>query len=249
LFHTAGFTVSLGNTADTDVPAISDDILTILNNHFVLRRPLDLIAAASMNTNLDRAKIASPSMRQIASPFIRSVIGALVPGSNPNMWLLNDNPFRIPALEEIQVQATSTVAGPQQHTTVVWLRDTHDPIPFGNVIPLRFTSTTAAAANAWSTVPITFSDTLPSGRFAVALSEVVSANAIAHRWIFSGQEYRPGFLSFTSAQNRHPYAIAKGQFGSLGTFRSVDLPRLQVLCNGADAAHTGWLHVVRIGDL
>lgn len=249
MFHLAAYTEVIGNTADTDVDALVDDILTIQNTHFVLQQPMQLLAAAVMSATLSRVKLASPSMRQIAPPFVRPIIGAVKPASNPNFWCLDYQPFTIKPFEEIQMLATSAVATTERFTGLIWLAPFVEAIPAGNIIPLRFTSATAAVANAWTSVAITFTDTLPSGIYAMVLSECQSAQAIAHRWIISNQIPRPGFFSMTSLTDRLPDLILKGQLGRMGVFRSNDLPRLQVLCNAADAAHEGYLHVVRIGDL
>jgi hypothetical protein len=250
VYHLAAYFVALGTTVDTDVPALTDDILTIQNNHFVLQQQMNLIAAAAMSATLTRAKLASPTMRQIASPYIRPVIGAVQPPNNPNMWLLDSNPFSIPPFEEIQNQATSGIAmGTENYTALIWLTQQMEPIVYGNAIPLRITSTGTAVTNAWTSIPITFQDTLPSGVYAMLFSEHFSTNAIAHRWIFSNQIPRPGQLSLASQSSRLPNAVSKGQFGIMGRFRSNDLPRFQVLCNGADAVHTIFAQVVRVGNL
>lgn len=250
MYHLAAYTALLGTTVDTDIAALTDDILTIQNSHFVLSRPKQLLGAAVMSATLTRAKLASPSMRQVASPFIRPIIGAAIPPANPNLWLLDYNPFIVPPFEEVQLQATSGIAmGTERFTGLVWLADQITPVPSGNIIPLRVTSSTAATANAWSTIALTFADTIPSGVYAVVFSEMQSTNGIAHRWIFSNQESRPGMLSLAALTSRLPYALSKGQFGAMGRFRSNDLPRCQVLCNGADASHEGYLHVVRVGNL
>lgn len=250
MFHLSGNTVLLGTTVDTDVPAITDDILTIQNNHYILDQPMWLLAAAAMSATLSRAKIASPTMRQVASPWIRPIIAATLPPTNPNMWLLDQFPFQIQPYEEIQVQATSAIAmGTERFTSLVWLGERPADIPVGNVYPLRWTSTTAAVANAWTTLSVTFADTLPPGIYSMVMSEHFSTNGIAHRWIIPNQRLRPGYLSFATVGLRVPYAVAKGQFGQMGRFRSNALPMPQVLANAADATHEGYLHVVRVGTL
>lgn len=249
MFHLAAYTASIANTTDLDVAALTDDILTIQNSHFVLNQRMSLLAAFAASATLSRAKLASPSMRQIAPPWIRPINVALLPAANPNVWILDYNPFQIPPFEELQMQVTSGVAMTERFTGLIWLADQITPVPTGNVIPLRWTSTTAAVANAWTSLAITFADTLPSGIYAMVMSEAQSTNAIAHRWIISNQLYRPGYLSFAALGSRTPYAMARGQFGNMGVFRSNDLPRVQVLANAADAAHEGYLHVVRVGNL
>jgi hypothetical protein len=249
VFHLCAYTASIGPTADLDVAALTDDILSIQNSHFVLTQDMWLYAALAGSATLSRAKIASPTMRQIASPFIRPISVATLPGNNPNVALYYDNPWRIPWGEEIQMQVTSGVAMTERFTGLVWLGSSIDPVPRGNTIPLRWTSTTAAVANAWTSLTITFADTLPSGVYTIIGSECQSAAAIAHRWIISNQLFRPGMMSLSALSQRQPYAFGPGVLGAWGAFRSNDLPRVQVLCNGTDNAHEGYLHVIRTGNL
>lgn len=249
MFHLAAYIHATTPATDVDQPALSDDILTIQNNHFVLQTPMSLIAAAAMSATLTRARLASPSMRQIANPYIRPINVAAIPAANPNMWLLDYNPFRIPPFEEVQALLTAAPAMTEPAATLIWLQDQMTPMPSGNCIPLRVTSTTAAVANTWTSLTITWQDTIPTGRYAMVLSECSSTNARAHRWIFSNQLWRPGHLSFAAVGSRLPYAVSKGQFGLMGFFNSNDLPRLQVLVNGTDNAHEIYAHVIRTGNI
>ena len=250
MFHTAAYSLAIPPGSDLDMPAVLDDILTITNNHFVMTANFQLVAAQVYSPLMDRAKISSPTMRQIAPPYLRPVEQKLVGSSNYNMVLWDNNPFNLVPYEEIQLLATSTIgAATEQATGLIWIQQTEMMIPSGGWIPLRFASVGTAVLGRWTTVPVIFADTIPSGVYAMVLSEVFSSNGQAHRWIVSNQNLRPGYPSFVNSFSRHPYAVSKGQFGMMGQFKSNDLPRLQVYCNGVDAVHTGYLHVVRIGSL
>lgn len=247
MYHLAAYTATIGPTADTDVAALSDDILTIQNSHFVLQQPMLLLAAAAMSATLLRAKLASPTLRQIANPWIRPIIGAAIPGNNANLAIYGDNPLHLPPFQELQVLATSGVAMTERFTGLVFLADIAEPNPAGDMYPVRATSTTAATANAWTTLSLTWQDTLPPGVYSMLFSEHQSSNGIAHRWIFPNQLYRPGLPSLSAVTQRLPYA----SYGlpKMGTFRSNALPLLQVLCNGADATHEVYAWVVKTGNL
>lgn len=250
MFHLSALTVALGTVADTDVPAVPDQILAIQNNHFILTETMRLVLAWVGSATLTRAKLASPSMRQIASPYIRPVQAAVQPASNPPVWELLDNGFSIPPFEEIQMLATSGVAmGTERFTGLLWLAKNIDPAPVGNVIPLRFTSTTAGVTNVWTDLTLTWADTIPSGVYMMVLSEHFSTNAIAHRWLFSNQVWRPGHTSFAAESSRLNDLVQRWRLGSMGMFRSNDLPRFQALINGTDASHVGYAHCVRVGNL
>lgn len=249
MFHLAAYAATIDNTAGTDVTAATDDVLTIQNSHFVLSQWMNLYAAAVMSATLSRVQLASPSMRVIAPPFVRPIIVAAIPPDNPNVWNLANNAFRIPPFEEIQMLATSGVAMTEPFAGFLWLGDQIQPVTVGNTIPWRWTSTTAAVANTWTSLTVTFADTLPSGVYSIVGSEHFSTNGRAHRWIIPNQLYRPGQLSMAANSSRQPYSMSMGQFGMWGSFRSNDLPRPQVFANGTDNSHEGYLHIQRIGNL
>lgn len=250
MFHICAYNIALPVGSDIDTPALQDDIITIQNNHFILSKPMNLIMAQCYSALMDRAKLASPTMRQIAAPYVRPVQQQSAGTSNPNLAIWNDYPYLLQPFEEIQALLTSNIASSTERAVLaMWLQDQFTPLSTGGWTPLRFTSTGAAVANTWTTVPITFADTIPAGLYQMNVSEHYSATAQFHRWIISNQVWRPGFPSFVATGARHPYAISKGQLGAMGVFRSNDLPRLQVLCTGTDATHTGYLTVTRIGNL
>lgn len=250
VFHLACFTAAIDSTADTDVSALTDDILTIQNGHFVLSEPREMRLAYAASTTLARAKIASPSMRQIASPFIRPIGASTLPATDPSVAWMIDQPFQLRPFEEIQCLATSGVAmGTERFYGLIWTGKGFYPWPVGNPIPLRFTSSTACVANTWTTLAVTFADTIPSGLYAMLLSEHFSTNGVAHRWIVSNQLERPGHLSYSANTKRHPVPIYRGGMGAMGQFRSNDLPRLQALANSTDNSHEGYLWVTKVGNL
>lgn len=250
MYHLAAYNMALSTTVDTDVPALTDDILTIQNAHFVFSTQMQLMGVIAYSNLLDRIKLASPTMRQLAAPYIRPIGNAVAATTNPNMALYDSNPYILQPFEEIQCQATSLIAASTERFVAgLFLAQGKTPVPQGGWTALRFTSTTAAVANTWTSLSLTWADTLPAGLYAMCLSEHSSATAQLHRWIISNQQQRPGYPSFLNGFSRHPYAIAKGQFGQMGVFRSNDQPRLQVLATGTDSTHTGYLHVTRVGNL
>jgi hypothetical protein len=250
MFHLAAYNLALGVGTDIDVPALTDDILTIQNTHFVLSTQMQLMGGLAYSPLLDRIKLASPSMRQLAAPYMRPIQQGAAGVSNPNMFLFDNNPFVLNPYEEIQLLATSAIAASTERFVAgLFLSQGKTPVPMGGWTYLRFTSSVAAVANVWTSVTLTWADTLPAGLYSMCLSEHNSATAQFHRWIISNQQPRPGYPSFVNSFSRHPYAISKGQFGQMGVFRSNDQPRLQVLCTSADATHVGYLAVQRVGNL
>lgn len=248
MFHLAAFSASVANgTTNTDVAALSDDILTIQNSHFLLPQDMWLAQVVGMGVGINRHRITSPTLRQITQPQVRPVISGATPPTNPNVMFLHKRPIRVRGGEELAYQATHDDAGAQIQVGLIWLMDRADPLPQGDPVTLRGTSTTAATANAWSSITYTLDDQLPAGVYALVSSEVISTNAKAHRWIIDNQFWRPGYLSNTALGNRSPDRQLEGDLGLMGNFRNTSLPRLQVLAGAADASHTVFMRVIRVG--
>lgn len=249
MYHAFAYTLAIGATADTDVPALSDDILTIQNSHFVLSNSLNLFGAIVLSPTILRAKLTSPTLRQIANVYLRGINAVAIPGNNPFFYYAPAGGLKLRPFEEIQVLGTANPGTTERFTAVMFAGDQPTQNPIGDVYPVRFTSSGSAVANTWTTVTIATTDVLPSGIYTMVMSENESTNGIAHRWIFSNQLWRPGYPSNTSLTNRNPDMLRSGVFGAMGVFRSNDLPRLQVLCNSTDSTHEGYMWIMRTGNL
>jgi hypothetical protein len=247
MFHTCAYTLALGTTANTDVPALNDDILAISNSHFLPQRDYDLVYASAMAATLNRARIVSPTNRQITLPFIRPAIAAALPPANPNVANYIANPFRIRGLEELAIEATSDIAmGTERCNVILGLSTGYDPPPRGDVFTLRGTSTTAAVANTWTTITMTWADILPAGTYACLGLESIATNQVASRLIFENQVERPGCLGAATLGLQCWESFQKGKLGVWGRFKSTRMPIVQVLNNSTDAVHTIYMDLVRI---
>ena len=246
MLHLAAFTESIDNTANNDVAFLQDDYLDNVNSHARLRSPMSLVAAAALCVDLDRVRIDSPSIRLVGNPFIRPISAALLPPNDPNLMDLTRNPFKLVVGEEIALQATHTNVAAQRFTGLIWLADRIIPVPMGDIYAVRFTSVTAAVINAWTTLVITLDQAIAPGEYALVGSEVISTNAIAHRWIIPDRPWRPGCLSAQAAGSRTHKLFYQNGLGEWGRFLNTSLPQLQVLCNVADAVHTGWMYIIRM---
>jgi hypothetical protein len=245
-FHLCAFTESIGNLTNEDIAALNDDVLAISNGHFLPQRDYDVAFAALLGPNMDRGRLVSPTNRQITLPFVRPINVAALPATDPNMADYRDTPFRLAGLEEFALEVSTNAAGPSRITGLVGIMDRLDPVPAGNVFTMRGTSTTAAVANAWTTIVVTWADILPAGVYAIVGMEVQSTNGQAARLILENWPWRPGGVSVNALGNRTHWMFYKGGLGSWGRFRSTRMPIVQVLANAADAAHEIYLDIVRI---
>lgn len=246
MFHLAANFVALANTANTEVPALEDDVLVRRQSRHTPVEDLRLFAAYSSAVTLLRTRLASPSVRGVTPAFITPVGVALLPPTDPNFMDLRDNPFLLRRDESVIYESTDSAAGPNNHYIISWLSPRLTPAPVGDVYTVRGTSTTAAVASTWTTITVTWDTDLPQGMYSVIGGLCFATNQIAFQVIFNGQYYRPGGLGGASAGIRPPWPQLMGGFGEWGRFRSLDYPGIRVLNDGTDNAHTVFLQCVKV---
>lgn len=247
-FHVAAYTATLGAGAqtDTDLTALTDNILYIQNNHFLPQVDSSIIWAITYGASVTRAKFQSPKIRQVNTAYIRPLNVNATPPTNPNMMLLDMGRLVVRGIEELQMLVSDSAGGVRQ-TVAFGLQFGRTEIPSGDVYNFRATGTTTVTANAWTACPLTFEVTPPLGTYAVIGAECISTTGQAFRLIFDGMYYRPGLPCVTGDGNRLLYKSMYGQFGVWGYFRTTNLPRLEILCNAADTAQEVYLECVRVG--
>lgn len=242
-------TSSLSNVVDTDVPALTDSILYIQNNHFLPQQVTYVYGMYAISATLARAKISTPKIKQINPVYIRPIdFGAAVPSANPNLDPMLVHPFQLQQLEEIQILATAAPTTTEPFVALLWLMDqmANTP-PLGDIYTVRWTSAVAAVAYTWTNIaPGTFEQVLPYGSYAIIESEYFAAHAFALRLIFDQQYFRPGNLGFANNRSRLPYSWYR-KLGVFGTFRTTNAPRQEILNTSTDNSHEGYYHVVKVG--
>ena len=246
MHHTSAFHLNATTQALANVPPVTDDVLAITNSHYQLNRDLDLVYAATFGAAITRARLSSPSFRQVTLPELLPYGGSVLPGSPPLIADYRANPLRVKALEELGLDLSFTAGVADDVYGVIGLSGGFEPMPRGDVFTLRGTATTTLTVASWSTLSVTWADTLPAGQYAVVGLVGQSANAIAARLIFDGQSERPGSVSVNALTDQIPDMNVKGGLGVWGRFRSTAMPQVQILSDVADTSETILMDIVRL---
>lgn len=250
MFHLAAYTASVGQTANTDIAALTDSVLTISNGHFRLTDSMQLLAAYAQSATILRARLDSPTLRLPGNPYIRPVNVGAVPISTPRILDLSSNPIALPPREEIALQLTSGLAcGTEVATGLIWVSPGYVPAPPGKIQWVRITSTTAAVAAKWTNVALTFETSLPSGYWSVVGLNYQATHAIAARLIFPGMVWRPGYLGNAALGDQPMYEAFNGAFGECGRFVNDNPFQIEVLNTTTDNAHEFYVGIVQVGGL
>jgi hypothetical protein len=198
-----------------------------------------------MGALLTRARFDSGNIRYYGNPYIRPINNAAIPGTNPNLMMLWDNPFVLPGREEIACQLSNSSGVAERETVGIFLLDSYQAAPAGPFWAVRFTGTTAVVANAWSIEPFVLETALPSGSYWMVHMDVQSANGQFARMFFDTQFWRPGLTMLNSLGNRQVDIWRPGILGTMNQVPFVNdrLPALEILANAADAAFEGYFHI------
>lgn len=249
MWHTCAYDASVTNSlTNTTLNALSDNVFRIgSQNGFVLQEDMMLIAAWVMNNNGTGARLNAPKFAQFGPIQLPCLVGG--PKMTNGMLVLTW-PFRAPTFRnQEEVFATIDTGGTAaaQEAIVTCFSQGIDPTPMGEELTIKITSTTAAVANTWTLLTLVYGNTLPEGLYAMIGSECFSTNAVAHRYTFWNQFYRPGFPSSTAQSNIEWPGIRDYRMGLAGVYSNVTPANCEVLVNGTDASHTIFQRLIKIG--
>jgi hypothetical protein len=191
-----------------------------------------------------RCQIDAPSLRSTFLPDIKPVDVSAEPTSNPPFAKMFDNPLMLKPSEELK--ATIIHANTEYDTVAVWLMDTIDDAPTGEIFTVRFTGATTLTANAWTLVPLTISQQLPVGNYAVVGMRADAAGGILARLVFSDDDSRPGVICFDAVSDLEPEIFRYGNLGKFGEFTNLTIPQAEFLSTSADTAEVIELDLIKL---
>jgi hypothetical protein len=248
--HTLAYTkLDTAATANEDIPAVTDSVVTVQNNHYIVQSDMNLLAAYARDAGATNARIFTPQLLKVGIPSVSPVNANAAPITLPPMDYYPPAKLRIPAIDEIAFQISNGGAGGVRAIGAIWLStpDHNFNVPPGDAYTLRATATITGVANAWTTGPITFEQVLPAGTYQVVGLNVIGATTELARIVFMGGGWRPGVIVMPAVGNYNWEYFRFGNSGLLGTFVSTAQPQLDVFQTTAAAtAYTIFMDVVKV---
>ena len=195
-------------------------------------------------------RLESPSLRQINRLQINPLNGlgdADVEPSDPPAWVdMSLSPRRLDIDEILQCVIDSDTSAAAFQWCLILFGDGKPTPTSGEIITVHADGATTVTARAWSTVTITFVDTLPVGNYQVVGLRPFGATMIAARFIFKPGTWRPGAMGLDSQTSMNPDIFRYGRLGIWGEFASVTPPDLEVLCGSADSAQDFEIDLIKV---
>ena len=204
-----------------------------------------LLGGWAIGVNLTQAQLASPSLRRIVnldlSPFDR----ATLPATNPRFVSRTHAPIPLEKGEALNALASEDGVGATRETAIAILGDKAPALETRPSYTVRATGTTTLVAFAWSNVTLTFSQSLPAGKYDIVGAFCRSAGALAFRLVIPGSNFRPGGIGMTNDFDNGIKEQRHGYWGIWGSFETEQPPTVDVLAATADTAETVYLDLVK----
>ena len=233
MFHLAGWfeDIDPGGVL-TPIAAIVDQ--SVFTSADVIRVPNAMPNIVGQAALLDDptaagAQVQSPSLRAMVNIDIEPVVGSNLFGSPPEVLFHPLSPISVVADEPVTFAVNSNPAAVEEHYGLVWFGDGPQvPVP-GNIFSVAATSAVTLAVGVWVNGTLTFSQTLPLGRYTIVGMRARGTNLVAARLVFVGGAFRPGVPAVNAVADRDPNIFRYGRHGAFGVFHSNTPPTVDAL--------------------
>lgn len=250
MFHMAAYVLTPGAGAYTftNVPALTDGYLTVMNQHFVFPVNMKLLFASAMHSQMTDARFNAPHFREVGFPHVSPVAATQVPGLVGRATVYDPPFLTIPQLDEFAFEASVSGNASDSVIGLIGATDGNMNTPQGDIYTLKATGTITAVANVWTPGNITFESSLPSGTFAVVGMKAFGATLIAARLRFQTYQMLPGCPGLTTNILQDDWRFRMGRLGEWGRFKNTAQPSVEILCTAADTAQTFFIDMVKVGS-
>lgn len=211
-----------------------------------------LLMCCAMGWNLSRGVLESPSLRRLAYLRISPTNNLETIHSNnlPEMWARYtlQSPLSFIPDEGLEAKVYVSIATDDFATVGVLLGDAPAPPVRGDIWSVRFTGDGVAnVVSQWVNQEITFSETLPVGRYQIVGAQVWAHSNHLFRFVPIGAYNRPGGMCLYITGQHSPEYQRLGNMGVWCEFDSKTPPSLDLLGQStASHAPSGIMDLIKI---
>lgn len=237
--HLALLTGTVGTT-DAALTPVPDAVVPRASEFFQLSRPWRLIGAGAIYSAiaLDSAALLDiPSYAELGMPAIAPLLDL---NGARYMLDLSLTPIALQVGDPIGARVAGQTAGTPTVTVALMLADRLVVPGSSPMFWVRYTTTFAATAGAWTPAELTLATRLPAGRYNILAHRHKQTNALAARLVLADSPMRPGALAIadTSAAQGEGQTMPSPQVtGVIGDFDAVAPPSIEAF--GTSTLGTG----------
>lgn len=248
MFHTVAWYESIDPAgALVPIAAVPDDTVSVSGDDIDVPEAMGHVimqAVLGNDASLARGQFQSPSLRSVANIDCEPIVAALVFGSPPEGIFHPRSPVQLTPTEAVNCYVESDPAAAAVHYGLLTFADGPSQAIEGQIHTVRATAAASLSAGAWVNSALTFSQTLPVGRYRVVGFRARGTNLVAARLNFIGQFHRPGVPALNAIGDVDPWWTRYGRMGVFGEFHTNTPPSLDCL-GVTDSAQVVLLDLIR----
>jgi hypothetical protein len=246
-FSLVAFFENINTAVLANIAAAEDQHITEQGDDVVVPEWADkIMAVMAMGLTIVGAQVATPSLRRNVVLDISNLVGAVVPGADPNILWCDNAPIQLQANEEMNALIDQALGGAEDESVCVWLTDGDLAPVTGDIFTMKLTGTTTIVIDVWNQVVLTKSQSLPAGRYQCVGARFEGATCMFGRLIFPGQQHRPGAPGHASGNTKGDDRWRRGRLGVWGEFEHNQIPKAEFFCTTADTAQTVYLDLIKV---
>jgi len=251
MFHMCGFYEDINTAVMAYINAIADPQLRIVADDLIVPDGMNkLMGVFAFGTTIVQAQLLSPSLRRLSLQDIEPLnVGAEpVDTQFPTVFHdLFDRPITLDVSEALNAQVDQGLGAAEDETVFVWLGNGMEPVPAGQMFTVRCTNADTLTAYEWTNGALTFTQTLPAGRYAVVGGRGLSTGLCGFRLVFPGaQSWRPGGIGVDAAGDQDIPRFRYGRGGSWGEFEHDLPPTVDFWSVSADSSQVVLLDLIQV---
>lgn len=248
MLHTVAFSGALAATSTSlqNIPGVSDPTLTVSGNFIYMPALSSLVGEYVVGASVSQAQLQAPSLKSFANYDLSPIDQSAAP-SNPVRYTPHYSaPFALQPNEGLQAFVVNSSSKSDKNSVVIELADgAITPVSPVGVMTVRATFTVTAGDYTWANSALTFSQTLPVGKYNCVGARVEVLNGIWARFFPVGGVYRPGVHVSQDVSDEDSSYERRGGKGTLFTFDQLTPPSIDLFHNGASGTGVVYLDLVK----
>ena len=222
---------------------IADPHVTVAGNDLTVPELNQIVALLCVGGAPTQAQVQAPSLRRLVQEDIPAYIATEVcTGAVDVIVDKRDVPLILERSEKLNAYTIHTTDG----RVFVWLSDGPITPVSGDIRTVKCTTGHTTAGDLWQNVALTFTQTLPAGRYAVVGMHGHGTALLAARLVFVGYSWRPGVPTGALAANPGLPMFRNGAFGTFGEFEFDQPPSIDLLGTGVTSTEEIYLDLIQV---
>lgn len=227
--------------------AVQDPIFPIQSSRYLPGQDYVAMVAYVATVGILSARVNQASQLLPFFPQLDPMSATVLPANLPPLHRFGSAGLPIQATEALAVEVTETGGAATPATAALWVAPRPWSFVPGQVRTLLATAAITCVAGTWVPGNLTLTSTLQSGTYQVVGMAAYGTNLLYARLIFSNQYLRPGVLCQAAVGEWNDETWRRGNAGVWGTFTNTTVPQVECLSNGASAAQTFLIDVIKVG--